>query len=152
MEEKQIAEETETTETPETVEEPEMISMEEFKKYRSDSEKGVQKVIAEKKMYEKVIDNVAKVSQDPSYLLEVYDEDPKAAQVILDKYYDGISIDDFEAKLVSEADDTNLDPKMIKRKIEREIEQKMLKKELAKDYDDFITKAGLEGDDLDKFK
>lgn len=41
----------------------------------------------EKKELEKVIDAVASISENPSTLISLYEEDSKIAQIILDKYY-----------------------------------------------------------------
>ena len=57
------------------------------KKMQSDSEKGVQKLIRDKKNVETVLEVVGKVSEDQKYLVEEWERNPEVAQIILDKYY-----------------------------------------------------------------
>lgn len=58
------------------------------KKMQSDSEKGVQKLIKEKKTFERAMDELGKVAEDNTYLVELYESNPDVAKLILDKYYD----------------------------------------------------------------
>ncbi|HPC34636.1 MAG TPA: hypothetical protein PLP73_03150, partial [Candidatus Absconditabacterales bacterium] len=70
-----------------------------FKKLQSDSERGVQKIINEKKEVETFLDRyenaISTVSADNSKLVDIYDNDPKVAERILSKFYGGMSIDEF---------------------------------------------------------
>jgi hypothetical protein len=76
------------TKTTFTLEEVEAIK----KEMQSNSEKGVQKVIAEKKEVERIATvlpkAIGKVAEDNAYLVELSESDPKLAKIILDEYYD----------------------------------------------------------------
>lgn len=69
------------------------------KKLQSDTDKGVQKLIKEKKDAEKLWEAIGKVGQNESYLVEVYENSPEIAKLILDKYYEWKTIDAFKADI-----------------------------------------------------
>lgn len=76
------------------------ITLADFKKYKSDVERGVQKLMdnhrKDAELKEKVLDGIQIVMKDQEKLIDIYKDSPAAAKVILDKYYDGISIEDFQ--------------------------------------------------------
>ena len=85
-------EEQEEVEAPE----PKTYTEEEVSKMKADSERGVQKLFKEQEELNAIIETVGKVSADQSYLVQYYDENPKVAKIILDKYYGGQSIEEFK--------------------------------------------------------
>ena len=58
------------------------------KKLQSDSEKGVQKVINERKLFEKAYKELPKIASDDTRLVELYEEDPELANQILRDHFD----------------------------------------------------------------
>jgi hypothetical protein len=63
--------------------------VEEMKKdMQSNSEKGVQKLISEKKNYETAMSNISKVADSKEHLISLYEDSPEVAQIILDTVYD----------------------------------------------------------------
>jgi hypothetical protein len=47
----------------------------------------VQKIISEKKVYEKAFEEMSKIADDSERLVELYEEDPTTADIILKKYF-----------------------------------------------------------------
>lgn len=70
----------------------------EYRDLKSNSERGVQAVISEKKKMEKAISAFKDVSSDPDKLDKLISEDSDLWQFILDKFYDGQSIDEIKNK------------------------------------------------------
>lgn len=117
-----------------TAEEVEAIK----KKMQSDSEKWVQKLIAKNKAYESVLEVVGKVADDQNYLVDYYDTNPEVAQIILEKYYGGQSIEEFKNSIGYAIDYS--DPTVRKRHIELEAQKIVEKKLVEKSKADFIAK------------
>lgn len=124
-----------------TLEEVEAIK----KKMQSDSEKWVQKLINETKqekqqrlIYERVLDEVWKVADDNSYLISLYEEEPEVANIILGKYYDWQSIEQFKDSIWYEEDYN--DPKVRERKISLEVKKLADKQLIESKKQEFISK------------
>ena len=71
---------------------------------------------------------VGKVSENQAYLVECYENNPEVAQIILEKYYNGQSIEDFKKSIGYEIDYN--DPATRKRYFELEA-QKMAEEKLV---------------------
>lgn len=91
------------------------------KEMTSNSEKWVQKVISEKKTFERALKESWLVANDPTRLVELYEEDPKAAQIILDEFFNWQSIDEYKEDIEYKEDYT--DPKVLQSKIKKEAEK-----------------------------
>ena len=141
MEENEVIEEETLTDQEEVQEEPEQ-TVEELKallkKQQSDSERGVQKLLVEKKFTETVISESKKVAKNQNYLFELYDKDPKVAQKIIDEYYEGQTIDEIKVEL-GYAVDYN-DPATRQRLIDKEVSQRAEKAEIESKKTEFITR------------
>ena len=70
----------------------------EYKALESNTEKGAQSLLWEKKKMEKAIETFKNVNADPEKLEALLNEDKELWQFILDKFYDGQSIDDIKNK------------------------------------------------------
>lgn len=124
------------------------------KKMQSDYEKGVQKLHeksrVDKQTYESVLEAINKVSENKAYLVECYENNPEVAKIILDKYYDGQSIDDY-MKSIDYQIDYN-DPKVRQKQIELEAQRIADKKTIDKTKSDFIEKLKMTPDEQKKFE
>lgn len=120
------------------------------KQMQSDSEKGVQKVIGQKKAYEIAMQNLSEISDEPWKLVELYEENPKAAQVILDTYYDGQNIESFKESIEYEEDYSNPDrlEKLVEKKTQERVETKLIEDTKSM----FIEKLKITGEELTKFE
>lgn len=120
------------------------------KQMQSDSEKGVQKVISEKKAYEAAMREISKVADDDAYLIELYDTNPAAAKVILDTYYEWKTIDEYKESISYEED--LKDPKVIKKMVESEA-KKLAEQNLIKDKkQEFIKKLKMSDEEIKSFE
>lgn len=134
------------TKTTYTAEEVEALK----KEMASNSEKGVQKVIHEKKMLESVLSEIGKVAEDNSHLVALYESNPEVARVILDRYYDGQDIESFKQSIGYEEDYN--DPEVRKRLIEREAQRKIEAKALDDAKDAFAKKLEMDADERKAFE
>jgi len=111
------------------------------KEMQSNSEKWVQKIIAEKKLLDSVIKSTWKVAEDSTYLVTLYNENPEVAKIILENYYEWQSIDEYKTDIDYIVDYE--DPKVIERiadeKVKKIIETKLLNNKEA----EFIKKLDI---------
>jgi len=89
-----------------------------MKEMQSNSEKWVQKLITEKKVYEKAFNEMSKISDDSERLIELFEEDQSTAELILSKYFGDESIDEYKERTWYEEDYSN--PKVFEAKIKKE--------------------------------
>jgi len=136
-----------------TLEEVETIK----KEMQSNSEKGVQKILNEKKAFEKAMSSLWDISDDPTKLIELFSENEEAGKIILDKYYDWLSIEDFKASIDYKVDVN--DPKVIEKLIEDKVNARETEKSKAKtekEIDDkkeqFIKDLKMSDDELKNFE
>lgn len=120
------------------------------KELASNSEKGVQKVIHEKKLLEATIAEIGKVAEDQSYLVTLHEKNPEVARKILEQYYDGQSIDSFKQSIGYEEDFS--DPETVKRHIERETERRLEAKALEDAKSAFVKKLEMGEDEKKAFE
>ena len=120
------------------------------KQMQSDGDKWVQKLISEKKNYDRVLDEVWKVSADEAYLVELHNENPAVAKIILDKYYEWKDIESFKESIAYKEDIS--DPKVIKRMVESEA-KKLAETNLISDKkQEFITKLKMTDEEVKDFE
>jgi hypothetical protein len=127
------------------------------KKMQSDSEKGVQKIISEKKthesearIYKSVLDAVKQVSDDQSSLVAIYEKDPKVGQVILEKYYDGMSLDKFKEQI--QYKENLSDPEVFARRLETEKQKAIDSMKIDQAKDAFIKELEMSEDEKAEFE
>ena len=135
-------------ESPKTYTQEEVEEMR--KKLQSDSEKWVQKVIAEKKLYERAFKESGNIAQDDSRLVEIFNEDPKLAQVILDEYFNGQSIDEYKESIGYQEDLT--DPKVYEARLKADTEKAVAKKQLESEKKSFIAKLKMSDEEKEAFE
>lgn len=163
MEETTVLEE----ETLNQVAEPEAIAEEEVKttytaeevetmkkELQSNTEKGVQKLIKEKKeaeeTYQNVLSEISQIAEDKTRLVDLFDENPKVAKIILDKYYDWQSISEYKTNIWYEEDYT--DPKKIQKQIEEQAKKLSEQKEIEREKKSFIDKLQMSKEEVEKFE
>lgn len=137
----------------------EFISTAEFKKYQGDVERWIQKVLnkfketeVEKQVYQKAFDSIDLIAKDQTQLLTLAEKDPEVAKVILDRYYDWISIEEFEEKLTWTRRENKIDVNKIVEETENRVTKKILAEASNKKFNKIVEKLWLDWDDLDRFK
>lgn len=137
----------------------EYVTKKAYKELQSNIERGMQKVLKvskerEKKehLLERVLDEVWNVAQDQSHLIKISEKEPEVAQMILDRYYNGISIDDFEEQITGERKTPKLDPNKIKQEAKEEIRRELNDESVKKKLSKVIEKLWLKWEELKKFK
>jgi len=147
-------EDTENKVEGENLNEPKSYTKEELdaklKEMQSNSDKGVQKILWEKRAYEQVFDHLSDVSDEPSKLIDLYEDKPEVAQIILNKYYEGKSIEEFKEEIEYEPDYT--DPIQIQKQIDKQVESKLKSKLIGDKKEDFIKRLKLEWDEKKEFE
>ena len=121
-----------------------------LKEMQSNGEKGVQKLINEKKAYEKVFKHLGAVSDDPKKLVELYDSEPDVASIILDNYYEGKTIDEFKEWIDYKPDYNN--PEEMQKLIDKQVENKMKARTIKEKKDAFIKHLKMEWKELERFE
>lgn len=131
-----------------TAEELEAKTQEALNKYKSDQEQWVQKLVAEKKLAEQVLDAVWKVAENAESLVSIYDESPEVAQKLLDKYYGGKSIEEYKQSIWFQEEPAVMNDKLITEKARAIVNETKIKDTKKA----FIEKLGLQWDDLQAFE
>ena len=134
------------------------ITQADFKKYKSDVERGVQKLMEnhrkDAELKDKVLDGIQIVMKDQEKLLDIYKDSPAAAKVILDKYYDGISIEDFQMDYLG-FEKPKIKTQVDEEEIIRKHEEKKQGQQMTERFDKWIGEietAGLPQDQIDQIK
>jgi hypothetical protein len=124
------------------------------RKMQSDSEKGVQKLLKEKKDIEQFSENLRlatkKVAEDPKYLIDLHDSDPKLAKILLDDYNDGQTIEQYMDSIGYEPDYN--DPKVIEKKISQEAEKRVVDKKISEEKAKFIDELKMTDSEKEAFE
>lgn len=131
-----------------TAEELEAKTQEALNKYKSDQEHWVQKLVAEKKLAEQVLDAVAQVAENAESLVSIYDESPEVAQKLLDRYYGGKSIEEYKQSIWFQEEPSVMNDKLITEKARAIVNESKIKDTKKA----FIEKLGLEWDELQAFE
>lgn len=134
--------------TPKTYTQEEVEEMR--KKLQSDSEKWVQKVINERKLFERAYKELPKISQDDARLVEIYEEDPELARKILEDHFDGQSIEEYKESIDYKEDYS--DPAKMEAKIKREAEKLARNKEMETEKKAFIEKLKMSDEEKEAFE
>lgn len=119
-------------------------------KMQSDSDRGVQKLFEQQKNLEAVIDAVAKISDDPKYLIVLSETKPEVAKMILDKYYNGQRLEEYAEDMGIEIDLN--DPEIIKKRIASEAERIANQREVSKEKESFIKEFEMTDEEKEQFE
>jgi len=120
------------------------------KEMNSNSEKWVQKVISEKKNFETALSEVSKVADDEKYLVELHNENPDVAKIILDQYYAWQDIETYKESISYEVD--MQDPKVIQRMVESEAKKLAETNLIDSKKQDFIKKLKMTDEEVISFE
>jgi len=90
----------------------------EYKELESNTERWAQSLLWEKKKLEKAIDTFKNVNSNPDALDKLMESDPEIWQFIIDKFFDGKSIDEIKKK-------TNIDDIVDQRLNQKEVDKKL---------------------------
>jgi len=131
-----------------TADELEAAKQEALNKYKSDQERGIQKLVKEKKFAETVLDAVWQVAQDPKNLLSIAEENPDVADEILRKYYGWKTIDEYKESIWFQESPELLNEKLIEKKAKSIVEEQKIKDTKKA----FIEKVWLTGEELEAFE
>lgn len=137
-----IQEDEKTTFTKEEVEEIK-------RNMQSNSDKWVQKLIAEKKLLETYTEELSNVGENPEHLIDLMSDNPKVAQMILDKYYWWEDIEDYKQRIWYE--ENYQDPELIKKKIKEEAKKLAEDEKLENAKNKFIEDSQMSDDEKEKF-
>ena len=120
------------------------------KEMMGNSEKWVQKVISEKKNFEAALKESGKVAENPERLVELFEENPKVAQIILDEFYNWESIDEYKERIDYKEDYS--DPKVMQSKIRKEAEKISQNNLIESKKKDFIEKLKMTDEERESFE
>jgi len=123
------------------------------KELQSNSDKGVQKILAEKKISERAIDEIKTISQDSKRLVELAESDDKedkaTAKLILEKY----GYPDIESyKTQIEYTEDYTDPKLIQKKIKEEAKSLAESEKIQTKKEEFIEKLKMTDEERKSFE
>jgi len=119
-------------------------------KMQADSGKGVEKLLTKQQTLEAVIDAVAKISDDPKTLLTLSQTKPEVAKIILDKYYNGVSVEQYAEDMGIEIDLN--DPEVVKKRIESEAHKLANERIISEKKDDFVKEFGMTDEEKEQFE
>lgn len=119
------------------------------KELLSNSERWVQKVISKQKLYEKALEEVNSIADDWKRLVEIYDENPDLANIILGKFFDWEDIEAYKSRINYAEDYT--DPKIIQKKIKEEAEKLSVKSTIEREKQNFIDKMKMSWEEKENF-
>lgn len=72
-----------------------VVTLEEYKQLQSSASKWVKKVLDRNAVLTQTLKLLPQVADEPEKLISIYEENPEVAQVILENYYDGITIEEY---------------------------------------------------------
>jgi hypothetical protein len=124
------------------------------KKHQSDSEKGVQKLLAETKFKDSVLEATKQISKanedgDNAALVKLHEKNPRVAQEILKLYYDGKSIDQYKEEIGYKEDLS--DPEVYARRLDADRQKaiEQIKIDAAKEV--FVKELKMTDDEQKEF-
>lgn len=120
------------------------------KAMQSDSDKWVQKILWEQKLYKQSIKELGKLSENPDRLIELADENPRLAEIILEEYFEWESLDEYKDRIWYKEDYS--DPKLIAKKIEKEAKILAEKTHIDTQKTIFIDKLKMEDEEKEAFE
>lgn len=120
------------------------------KKMQSDGDKWVQNLLSKQKTYEAVIDAVAQISNDPKTLVTLSQTNPEVAKIILDKYYNGSSIEQYAEDMGIQIDLN--DPEVVKKRIESEAQRIANERIISDKKEEFIKEFWMTDEEKEQFE
>ena len=129
-------------------------TVEEVEKMKADMisawNKWFSKIESEKKVLEKTIDEIAKIVEDKERLIELNDDDPAVAKIILDKYYDWQTIEEYKTSIDYKVDVS--DPKVIERMVQKQAKEIAETKLISEKKADFIKRLKMTDEEVEEFE
>ncbi len=113
-------------------------------------ERWIQKKFWEERNLDKILDEVWKVADDKTRLIDLFEEDETVAKIILDKYYEWKSIEDYKTSIDYKVDIT--DPKVVERMVEKQANQMAETKLISEKKKEFITKLKMTDEEVTDFE
>ena len=123
--------------------------VEEMKKSFFDKDEWVQTLLKKSKLSEEALNQVWKVADNKEHLIDLYEDNPDVAKIILDKYYEWQSIEEFKTSIKYKVDAT--DPKVIARMVEKQAKQLAETKLISEKKAEFITKLKMTDEEAKDF-
>jgi len=123
--------------------------VEEMKKSFFDKDEWVQSLLRKSKLSDKALDEVWKVADNKEHLIELYEDNPEVAKIILEKYYSWQSIEDYKTSIDYKVDVN--DPKVIERMVEKQAKQMANTKLISDKKAEFITKLKMTDEEVKDF-
>lgn len=120
------------------------------KEMNSNSEKWVQKVISEKKTFETALKESKVIAVSPERLVELYEENPNVAKLILDEFFNGQSIEEYKEDIEYKEDYS--DPKVMQSKIKKEAEKIAQNNLIESKKQNFIDKLKMSDEEKASFE
>ena len=120
------------------------------KEMEANYERWIQKKFKDQKVYDTVLDEIWKVAEDKTRLIELSDSSPEVAKIILDKYYDWMDIDAFK-KSINYTDDYT-DPETIKKLVSKEAQLRADERYIDEKKKDFIEKLKMTPEEIKDFE
>lgn len=120
------------------------------KEMNANNEKGVQKILNKNKKFERAFSELSKISDNEKRLVEIHDEDPELAKIILDQYFEWEDIEAYKSRIDYVEDYS--DPKVMENKIRKEAERIATRNLVEEQKRKFIDKMKMEGEELENFE
>jgi len=120
------------------------------KKMQSDSDRGVQKILHDKALSDKALDAVWIINDDPNHLVVLSETDPEVAKIILKKYYNGQTIEQYMEEQGIELDLNNTE--IVKKRIALEAQKLADERIISEKKDEFIKELKMTDEEKTLFE
>lgn len=118
------------------------VSIDEYKQLQREATKGVKKVLDQNKMLKETFTLLPEIAEDPEKLLSVHEKNPDQAQLILESYYWGISIEEFAQQELGKSYKPKA-PQKSEEDIRQEERQKMNDEQINAHIEKLVKKSWL---------
>lgn len=113
------------------------VTRKEYKQLQRAASIWVQKVLNKNKILDQAFSALATVAEDPESLITIHEDNPEVSKVILDKYYDGISIEEYAEQWLGKEYKPNkpqekIDPDAIRKEEREKIQQEQVEEHVNK--------------------
>lgn len=102
------------------------VPIEEYKQLQKSATKWVEKVLHRNKLLTETFKILPKVADNPEELITIFEENPEMAGVILENYYDNMSIEDYAKQFLGK----EYTPKQVKKALSEEEIRAQVKQEI----------------------
>lgn len=139
-------------EEQEDEDEQKVVTMDEYKQLQRSASKWVEKVLNRNAVLTQTLKLLPQVAEEPKKLISIYEENPEVAQVILENYYDGITIEEYaETWLGSEYTPKEAEKKPLSEDdIRQEERQKIAQEQVEEHVAKLFNKAKLNKQEAEK--